>query len=464
MIVAALSLVAPLSSGAPLRLTDASQPGGSDRSFPVQAILRASDAEKDDQFGTSVAVWGNVAIVGAPWEDGGPGDPVDSSGAAYIFRRNKDGASRWGQVQKLTASDAQYNDTFGGSVAISGDFAIVGADFEDGGAGDPLDAAGAAYIFQRDQNGPNSWGEVQKLMAPDAQRRDHFGGSVAISGDLAIVAAHKEDGGLGDPAVEAGAAYVFQNFGGSGWLHVKTLRASDAEFGDVFGSSVAISGNVAIVGASSEDGGSGNPISAAGAAYIFERNQDGADNWGEVKKLVAFDLDASDLFGWSVGLSGKLAVVGAPLEDGGPGDPFLDAGAAYVFENLPGFGWTQIRKLTAADAKAGSQLGTSVSISGGVTLVGVYWDDGGPGDPLPRAGAAYVFMRHLGGPNAWGQAKKLTAPDAASFDIFGYAVAISGRNAVVGAFGEDGGVGDPIMGTGAAYVFYVSLLEAFKGN
>jgi len=464
LLAAMLSLVAPLGSGASSRSADAVPPGGLEGSFPLQAILRASDAQSSDALGQSVSISGNVAIVGAFGEDGGSGDPRLDAGAAYVFHRHRSGASRWGQVKKLTASDAESSDFFGNSVAVSGTFAVVGAHYEDAGPGDPAPSAGAAYVFQRDQGGTSNWGEVQKLIAPDAQPSDHFGKTVAISGDFAVVGAQHEDGGPGDPLADAGAAYVFRNFAGFGWLHVKTLRASDAQAGDMFGHSVAISGDTVIVGANWENGGSGDPVSHAGAAYIYRRDQDGANNWGEVEKLVASEPDPNDEFGYSVGISGKLAVVGAHMEDGGPGNPMGEAGAAYVFEDLSGSGWTQIKRLAAADAVAGRHMGLSVAISGGVIVAGVLRDDGGPGDPLPYAGAAYVFMRHLGGANSWGQAKKIMAPDAGSYDEFGTAVAISGKDAIFGAHLERGGPGDPILGAGAAYIFYVSLLEAFKAN
>ena len=460
----ALSLVTPFGSGGVSRLPNALPGGSSDRSFPLQASLHASDAQASDGLGWSVAVSGNVAIVGAMGEAGGIGDPMAGAGAAYVFQRNRDGASQWGQVQKLTASDAQSHDQFGYSVAVSGEYAIVGAAFEAGGPGDPADNAGAAYVFRRDQGGASNWGQVQKLTAPDADPDDYFGTSVAIFGDTAVVGAFFEDGGLGHPEADAGAAYVFQNIGGFNWLHVKTLRASDSQPGDRFGNSVAISGDTALVGAFTEDGGSGDPVPLAGAAYIFGRNQNGPNEWGEVERLMASDPGSSDQFGYSVAISGNLAVVGAIEEDGGLGDPVNNTGAAYVFQNLPGSGWTHVKKLTAADASASKFYGRSVAMSGGVVLVGAHGDRGGPNSPMAWVGAAYVHLRHLGGTNVWGQAKKLTAPDAQPGDKFGLSVALSGRNAVVGANAEDGGLGDPLVNAGAAYVYYVSLLKAFKAN
>ena len=276
--------------------------------------LLASDAQSGDIFGRSVAVSGDTAIVGADLEDAGG----SGAGAAYIFQRDQGGAGNWGEVKKLTASDAQADDQFGQSVAVSGDTAVVGASLEDAGGSN----AGATYVFQRDQGGAGNWGEVKKLLASDAQGGDFFGISVAVSGDTLVVGA---DGGAAGGTL-GGAAYVFQRDqgGADNWGEVKKLLASDAQGGDRFGSSVAVSGDTAIVGAVFENAGGVQ----AGAAYVFQRNQGGAGNWGEVKKLTASDAELGDRFGESVAVSGGTTVVGARFEDAGGGA----AGAAYVFE------------------------------------------------------------------------------------------------------------------------------------
>ncbi len=224
------------------------------------------------------------------------------------------------KARKLLASDIEADDRFGFSVAISGDFAVVGAQLEDAGGS----AAGAAYVLQRNEGGAENWGEVKKLTASDAQAGDQFGYSVAVSGDTVVVGANDEDSaGSG-----TGAAYVFRrNHGGAdNWGEVKKLIASDAQGGDNFGWSVTVSGDTVVVGAYVEDAGG----SAAGAAYVFQRNQGGTDNWGEVKKLTASDAETGDLFGISVAVSGDTIVVGAWVEDAGGSD----AGAAYVFDLL----------------------------------------------------------------------------------------------------------------------------------
>lgn len=421
------------------------------------AIPCASDRQASDVFGQSIALDGDTLVVGAYNEGGGAGDPLPGSGAVYVFRRNQGGADAWGQAVILRASDRQSGDNFGISVAISGDTIVVGANSEDGGAGNPVSESGAAYVFYRNQGGADAWGEAAILRASDAQYADIFGFSVAISGDTILVGAPYEDGGAGDLLTNAGAAYIFsRNQGGvDAWGEVTILRASDQQGYDVFGFSVAIDGDTLIVGAYGEDGGAGNPVSGAGAAYIYSRNQGGAEAWGEVTILRASDLQTDDFFGYSVALHGDLLVVGAPREDGGAGNPASNAGAAYVFSRNQGGpdAWGEAAILHASDWQSEDWFGISAAINGDTLVVGAYQEDGGAGNPLSDAGAAYIFRRNQGGADAWGEVTPLLASDRQSGDNFGYAVAISGNWIVVGAPYEDGGAGNPASGAGSAYLF-----------
>ena len=180
---------------------------GESLSAQTEVIIHASDADESDHFGISVCVDGDTVVVGA----GGAGNPVNEAGAAYVYSRNQGGVDNWGEVAILRASDAQASDWFG-SVSVDGDTVVVGAFGEDGGAGDPASDAGATYIYSRNQGGADTWGEVAILRASDAQPDDLFGIAVSIDGDTAVVGAQEEDGGAGDPVPIAGAAYVY--FGG----------------------------------------------------------------------------------------------------------------------------------------------------------------------------------------------------------------------------------------------------------
>ena len=389
--------------------------------------LTASDAQGNTRLGFSAAISGDTAIVGAVQDALG-----GAAGAAYVFERNVGGPDNWGEVKKLIASDAQGADQFGWSIAISGDTAIVGAVFEDAGGTD----AGAAYIFERNQGGPDNWGQVKKLTASGAQAGDLFGQGVGISGDAAIVGANGEDAG----GANAGAAYVFErNQGGPGnWGEVKKLTASDGFTNDQFGIAAAIAGDTAVVGAIGEDAG---VSPGTGAAYMFQRDQGGPNNWGEVKKVTASDGQGGDLFGFSAAVNGDTAILGA-LDHDGVG---FNAGTAYVFERNQGGpdNWGEVQKLTASVPQVSAEFGVSVAISGDSAIVGAHQDD-------TSAGAAYEFERDLGGPNNWGEVQKLTASDATqALDNFGKSVGISGNTAIVGALFQDAAA----MDAGAAYVF-----------
>ncbi len=337
----------------------------------IQKIL-AGDAATNDYFGYSVSISGDYAIVAAVLEDAGG----SYAGAAYIYYRNQGGADNWGEVKKLLASDKQAGDNFGTSVSISGDYAIVGAVYEGTGGS----YAGAAYMFYRNQGGPDNWGEVKKLMASDKEADDYFGYSVSISGEYAIVGAYGE----GTGGSFAGAAYVFYKDKDyvNNWGEIKILVVSDKQAGDEFGFSVSMSGDYAIVGANTEDAGGSN----AGAAYVFNKDIGGTDNWGEVIKLLASDKEADDWFGSSVSISGDYAVVGATGEDTGGSS----AGAAYVFNKDTGGtdNWGEAAKLMASDKEADDSFGFSVSISGGYAIVGAHKNDGG----FSNAGASYMFQ------------------------------------------------------------------------
>jgi formate-dependent nitrite reductase cytochrome c552 subunit len=258
--------------------------------------ITTSDAEVYDYFGISVAISGDYAIVGAWGKD-------NSAGAAYIFHRT--GTTTWGTGTKIVASDRAGGDNFGYNVGISGNYAIVGAYKNDDNGPD----SGSAYIFRR--TGTNTWDDGTKIVASDAAGYDNFGWSVAISGDYAIVGARNND--------SYGSAYIFRRTGTNAWDSGTKIVASDAASGDQFGTSVAISGDYAIVGAwaVSNDG--------IGAAYIFSRTD--TNTWDNGKKIIASDPSGDDYFGFGVDISGDYAIAGAYGND----DDGSFSGSAYIF-------------------------------------------------------------------------------------------------------------------------------------
>jgi len=390
-------------------------------SWVFEATLRASDGRYYDQFGWSVALSGDTAIVGAP------NDTVGENyyqGSAYIFTR---AGTAWTQEVMLTASDGQYYDQFGWSVALSGDTAIVGVPFDFVGENY---YQGSAYIFTRSGS---VWTQQAKLTAFDAAAGDEFGVSVALSGDTALVGAVYDDGAAG---ANQGSAYVFTR-SGTLWTQQAKLEASDAAVFDNFGSSVALSGDTAIVGAQFGDGAAG---ADQGSAYVFTR---AGTSWTEEVKLTAADGQYFDLFGWSVAVSGETALVGAYLADIGTS---ADQGAAYTFtRSIRGAPeWTLQAKLATSDDPAHDLLGTAVAFDDNAIIVGASSDDIGANT---NEGSAHIY-RWNGA--QWVHEAALLASDGAAFDGFGTSVAIFGDTAVVGAIQDRVGATD---GPGAAYVF-----------
>ena len=419
----------------------------------------ASDRAASDAFGFSVAISGDYALVGAYSEDEDAGgiNTISAAGAAYVFEQ--DGTGTWVQVQKLVASDRAVADLFGWSVAISGNYAIVGArrEDEDVNGMNTASDAGSAYIFERD--GTGTWGEVQKLVASDRAANDFFGISVSISGDYAIVGAYldNEDANGMNFAGDAGSAYIFERDGTGTWVQVQKLEASDRAASDQFGISVSISGDYAIVGANleDEDVNGMNTASFAGSVYVFER--DGTGTWGQVQKLVASDRAASDRFGYSVSISGDYAIVGADQEDEDADgmNTASNAGSAYVFERDGTGTWGQVQKLVASDRAASDEFGVSVSISGNLAIVGTSEEDENADgmNTATSAGSAYLFERD--GTGTWGQVQKLAASDRIAFDFFGISVSISGDHAIVGAYAEDEDADGMnfVLNSGSVYFF-----------
>jgi hypothetical protein len=371
--------------------------------------ITAEDAAAGDYFCYSVSINGDYAIVGAPYDD----DNGEMAGSAYIFIRDGEG---WIQQAKLTAEDADAGDTFGLSVSMSGDYAIVGS-FQDDDNGE---RSGSAYIFVRDGN---NWSQQAKLTADDGAANDGFGQEVSISGDYVVVGAVGND----DQGEFSGSAYIFAR-DGENWSQQVKLTADDGAADDHFGFRVSISGDYALIGAYGDNDNGGN----SGSAYVFIRE---GENWSQQAKLTADDGEAGDeLGGYGVCINGNTALLGAYGDDN-------RTGSAYIFVR-EGENWSQQAKLMANDRSARDRFGMSSSISGGVAVVGSYLDD----DDGENSGSVYTF--HLEGEN-WIQASKITASDAEAGDHFGWSVSISGASVIIGAYDND----DDGEKSGSAYIY-----------
>ncbi len=400
-----------------VKIYDFSDPGS-----VAEAKITASDGAANDNFGNAVGIKGNTAIVGAVLDD----SPASNAGSAYVFSQS---GSSWSQKLRLTASDASAGDNFGASVDVFTNYAVIGARMND----DMGDASGSAYIFRRTST---SWVQHAKLLPADGAAGDHFGNSVAIYGNTAVVGAPDDDI---SGSANAGSAYIFK-YNGSAWVQQAKLVASDKKSNDQFGWSVAINGNRVVIGAFRTDDKGGD----SGSAYVFDYN---GSTWIQKAKLTASDGASGDRLGVSVGVYGNTVIAGANQDD----DAGSSSGSAYLFK-YNGSTWSQINKLTAADAAADDRFGTSVSISGSRAVVGARGDNHAGGT---NAGSVYVFTNGAGG---WAQTGKLIASDASTGDVLGAAVDIDGNNVIAGAYLDD----DHGSASGSAYVFDLSVAPAAR--
>jgi hypothetical protein len=359
------------------------------------------DGNPPDSFGNSLDRSGDTVVVGAQLDD----ESAPYAGSAYVLRLDPE-AAQWIEEAKLLASDGEEEDVFGCSVGISGDVIIVGATRDDDLGID----AGAAYAYRYDADA-QSWIEEAKLLASDGEAGDRFGASVAISGDVAIVGALLDD----DNGADAGSAYVYRyDPGPEEWVQEAKLLASDGGADDRFGASVAISGDVVVVGAPSVF-----DENLPGSAYVY-RYEAGSGTWPQEEKLTPAE-GLYDAFGTDVALDGDTAIVGASYDDGSG----LAAGAAYIYVH-DGSTWQLEQVIRASDANMYDSFGVAVDVRGDYAIVGAAGDN----DNGSSSGSAYVF-RHDG--SEWLETAKLLAPGGAASDLFGSAVAVQGRQALVGA-------------------------------
>lgn len=436
-------------------------------SWIQEATITPPAAAMAEDFGAGLAISGNWAFI----SDLTDSEAGDSTGAVYAFEES---GGTWTQNDKLIALDTAGYDAFGGCVAVSGDTLALGTEHD----GDLGPYSGSAYIYT---HVGSAWEMEAKLLPSDGAADGYFGNSIAVDGDTCIVGANlNSPGGL----LFAGAAYVFTRTGGV-WSEQAKLLPSDPVLRDQFGSSVAIHGDTAIIGARLANGSQPDvgaayvfvrsagvwteqaklvpPVQAAfanfgvsvsifgdtaligadkdnfegraiGSAYVFVRE---GTEWTFQARLQAIPDGSNDAFGKSVSLYEETAVIGSEGDD----DTAANSGAAYVFERT-GEIWAQQAKVQALDAGSNDRFGNTVSLLGDIMCIGAWFD----GDAGSEAGSAYIFSREG---TEWTQRFKLNATDAGALDHFGQTLSVGESFAAIGAPGDN----DPEIDSGSVYLY-----------
>ncbi|MEL6822975.1 MAG: T9SS type A sorting domain-containing protein [Calditrichota bacterium] len=368
----------------------------------VEKKIVTSDATNSDEFGFTVAVDGDVAVIGAHRDR-----PSGSySGSAYILTRT---SGSWSEQQKLLASDTDSYKRFGNAVDISGSHLIIGAMGDDHSG----PATGAAYIFQH-ENG--NWQEKAKLFESNADRDDEFATAVAIDGSTVIIGVPGDDD-------ETGSAYIYTG-NGANWSEQQILTDANGAQDDKYGYAVALEGDLAVVGSPGDK-----------SVFVYERS---GSTWTELDRISPTGISGSAEFGEAIAISGDYIVVGAAKDS----ETASEAGAVFVFKRN-GNSWEQVSKILAADGSAEDEFGVSVSIEDNLLAIGARYQDSAAGD----GGATYIYSRS--GEN-WTEINKITASDAESDDRFGGAVDLKGDVLVVGAYKDDQPGADD---AGSVYLF-----------
>ena len=370
----------------------------------LESKITASDGLQNNFFGGAVSIDQDRFVVGAAQANG------NSFGSGAVYYYEWDG-STWLE-NKITASDGQDLDLFGGSVSLGNNIIVAGANGDD----DSGTFTGAVYYYEWDGS---MWIE-NKITASDAAAIDHFGISVSVDQERFVIGAYGDD----DNGSFSGSAYIYDY---SNCPPTTKIIASDGTIDDEFGRSVSNDQDRIVVGAHTDDDNGSN----SGSVYVYEHN---GNTWQELK-ITASDGAPGALFGWAVSNDQDRIVVGAPLDnDNGSG-----SGSAYVYD-WNGSVWLET-KITASDGTVNDNFGISVSIDQDRIVIGAYGDD----DNGSSSGSIYLYDWNG---STWVETK-ITASDGTFFDLFGWTVSNDQDRIVVGAYEDD----DNGTNSGSTYIY-----------
>lgn len=366
----------------------------------------AADGNAHDHFGSAVAISGNYAVVGAPFFNT---NGISNEGKVYIYHYN---GTQWVQNTTLTSLANQENAIFGYSVAIHNNYLVVGAPGVNVGGSV---GQGKVYVYSL-VNGV--WEFQVSFSSSDGNSDDEFGSSVAISNNYIVVGAPSTSH---NGYLNIGKAYVFQRTGSQWTQQAILLPTAGGNFIE-FGSSVSISGDYLVVGSPRE---MVNGVALAGRAYVFNRS---GSVWSLQSTLVPDEYTDVDIFGNSVSISNDHLVVGSFGHDG---NGYLNTGAAYIFARN-GSAWNQLQKLQPADLLPNTSLGRFVTIHGDYVLISSDASVNG----IENLGKAYLYRKS--GVN-FNLMTTLLANGGQADDHFSYSAGISTTQIVIGAEYHDAG-------------------------
>lgn len=427
------------------------------QSWDLMQKLGSSDQEPGDNLGISVAISGSYMIAGAWWEER-PGTPevgLTSAGAAYLYKLQSNGT--WVQTQKLESPHREILGYYGFYVAMAGDYAMVGAFNEDHDETVNAGAnAGLVYAYHRNAN--DVWVLDDSLKIESKGNNEYFGVCIAMTEDYALIGAdgYDYDEAGANFMDNAGAAFLFKRQPNNQWEQVRQFVAHDRAPADQFGRNLDIDKRGLVIGAFHKDQDFGT--FQTGAAYAFTCGDTDCDlsqvTSASLKKLVAPDQNSFEVFAWDAAISGKWVVCGKSGESDQPGgNNGSSTGAAYFFhwENNQ---WVGKQKVYAPDFSSFAKFGRAIAMDGPVCVIGAGGEseDANGQHTISGAGAAYVY--ELQSDNKWMPVEKLIGTWRGIGDLLGEdAVDVDGSRVAAGAWLADTLNGNEIIDGGAVYVY-----------
>jgi len=375
--------------------------------------LSSPTASQSERFGSAVSMSGNLLAVGLASANG-PDPGLDDIGAVDLFLYDEILKS-WGHEKRFYPGNPIGDSWFGSSLKLRGNYLIVGAPDDD-------EERGAAYVYERDAGGPDNWGEVAKLVAPDGQPFASFGSSVAIDEGVAAIGADNHDG----VASNTGALYVSFRDPVGNWSTPGHVTGYDPAADDHYGTAVDVDGN-RIVGSARWGQTGATPADVGVVAvhdYVFDEN--GAPVSHSTEFVVDTNPSPSASFGKSVELEGDTLIVGSPNTTTAAGP---NAGTVDIFRYDPMAGWAWVNELQAADGQSGAGFGDALSFSGATLAVGAPFYNFSAA--FPNSGAVYLFEKAVGTGDDWrfvelafGSSQQVESRFASAVTVSGDAIAI----------------------------------------
>ncbi len=396
-----------------------------------------SGIEHSVRMGDAVAASGDYAATGIIYKtDYWVANKWTVVGGVDIYKRAPD--ATWSLDKHVLPPSPANSMQFGQTLDISPEYLVVGVPGDDTGGGD----SGGAMLFGRNVGGAGNWG-FSKLIKHDYAAGSQDAGAengIALFGEYIVLGVGGDNRSLVYPQGSAGSVAIFKKDqgGADNWGQIKKVVPTVEEHAAYFGRSVDLAGTTLVAGAARENANGTD----AGAIYIYERDQGGADNWGLIKRMTG--ESASDHYGWEVAVSGDTMAIGAPYDD----DAGTDRGAVYIYyrDNGGSGNWGLEKKMVYDGASSGNALfGRALDLSGDILIIGAPYDDTNVTD----GGYTYVYSRNEGGNDNWGLLATIDPNVPGVEDLFGFSVAVSGNVVAAGGiYNDDAGVDD-----GAIYVF-----------